>query len=295
MPKTKRGPSLLEVIKERKLQSESSSLNLPGWWKSRAADAGAGPAGQHSPGRVAGTALGEQVRAAPGQAILDRTSGHATAPLVTIDGPRLVLSFSTFSAGVAATLLIALVVGAFWIGQASGRTRGQAEGFATARESIQAQALNDIELARKSPPRRELFAGMPSSPVEHDSGEAKSVKKRAADSQAVKNQTQQPRGVRGHTYIVVQEFRTEDRAEAEEARRFLQKHKIETTIITSETKSTYKYRLVTRRGFNCDDPLQKKRCNDLHAKIREVGELFVKAGGRYNLQGYQKKVTAGRS
>ena len=215
--------------------------------------------------------------------------------MVAIDGPRLVLSLSSFSAGAAVFVLFALLVAAYWIGQASGLDQGLAQGFKNGQESIQATALDDIEAARVSQPSRELFAGMPSSPVRAEPALPENAKRSGLTGPAAEEQVKQPALVRGHTYIVVQEFLAEDRASAESARQFLQERGVPTIIVPSKGNRSYKYHLVTQKGFNCDDPAQKERCNEYHEKIRKLGDLFKQAGGRYDLQGYQKKATADRS
>jgi hypothetical protein len=131
---------------------------------------------------------------------------------------------------------------------------------------------------------------MPSSPVQANNPQSlAAVPAAGRTNDSVGKPDDTPKWVRGHTYIVVQEFLETDLEEARKAREFLEEHGVPTSIVRYSGRSKYKYRLVTQKGFNCDDPVQKQLCNEYHQQIRKLGELFVKAGGRYDLQGYQKK------
>lgn len=283
MPRAKRGPSLFEVIRSASPPSEGKRLAVPRWWGSNDPD--------HQP-------QGDETQPTP-PALVDGSerrpqSELRTPPLVAVDGPKLVLSFTSSSAGVTAFILMALIAGVYLIGRASGLSAGRDQGYALARESIQAKALNDIDAARQARPKADIFANLPSSPVKANLPQAVTAKPPPAVSPKPTQQAGQPAWVRGHTYIVVQEFLGGDLPDADKARQFLRENGVATTIFPTESSSKYKYRLVTQRGFNCDDPVQKNRCNEYHERIRKLGDLFVDAGGRYNLQGYLKKATAHR-
>ena len=273
MAKTKRGPSFFEILRKDGTPSEATRLNVPGWWSRRK---GAEPPARPSQEAPTGTAPPT------------RTPG-SQAPLIAVDGPRLILSFSSFSAALTVLVLAAVLTGTFFIGQFRGLERGRAEGFSSAQQAIADGAMDDIQRARRSRPEGELFAGMPSSPVKADSAKPLAAVPPGRKADPPAQPASGHKWVKGHTYIVVQEFLETDLEQAEKARDFLKEHGVPTEIVHYGGRSNYKYRLVTQKGFNCDDPVQKRLCNEYHQEIRKLGDLFVRAGGRYNLQGYQKK------
>ncbi len=210
---------------------------------------------------------------------------------IGIDGSRLVISLSSFGSGILCALALIPLVAVFWLGQSRGYEKGRSAGFQAARLSIESQALDSITAARRQAANPSVFADLPTPPT---TAGAQSERVRANDEMSVGPANAgdgRPAWVRGHTYIVVQEFLADDLADAEKAKVFLADHGIAAVIVTSSTKGPYRHSLISRQGFNCDDPEQRKRCEDLHDRIRKIGRLFEKGGGRYNLQGYQKKAT----
>ncbi len=280
MATSRKGPSLFEVIRKRDPSADSGRVEVPKWWTTR---------------QKRDTPESPEADAATSDAAnVDRSSIAATrSRLITIDGPRLVISLSSVYAGIAVALLIALSSGVYVLGHASGRATGQEEGYARARRAIESATLNEIDAARLAKPNPGIFAGLPSSPTRppkvgpthRDTAKPKTARPTSSAT---------PRWIKGYTYIVVQEFRANDRAEMQKARSFLRDNGIPTVVVEASGKSRYKYRLVTQKGFNRGDPLQKRRCDEYHQRIRKLGKAFVKSGGRYDLQGYQKKATSDR-
>ena len=113
MPRAKRGPSLFEVIKKGSPPPDDNRLAVPRWWGS--GDTIRPPHADRTQGGAAPVDGREQ----------RPESGLHNAPLVTVDGPKLVLSFSSSSAGVTAFILFALIAGAYLIGRASGLSKGR--------------------------------------------------------------------------------------------------------------------------------------------------------------------------
>ncbi len=273
MAKTKRGPSLFEILRKDGPPSQDARLDVPGWW-SRGEDRGRQRTSSAPP---------------PSEGVRPTGESDGKAPLVAVDGPRLVLSFTSLTASMGVLLLIVVITGAFFIGRHRGLVLGRAEGFASGKAAIGEEVLDDIEKARRSKPKEEIFAGMSSSPVQANNPQSLAAVPAGRKGAPAAEPEDGPKWVRGHTYIVVQEFLETDLEEARKAREFLEEHGVATSIVQYRGRSKYKYRLVTQKGFNCDDPVQKQLCDEYHQQIRKLGELFVKAGGRYDLQGYQKK------
>ncbi len=149
--------------------------------------------------------------------------------------------------------------------------------------------------ARRSRPDTRIFDGVGTPPVRTHGENALSlaspdgIEAENSHPDAQMGGTSSTAFVNGHTYIVVQEFRAEDGEDATDAQKFLSDRGIETTILDS--KGTYKYRLITVKGFNREDPDQKRWCDEFLERIRKIGDAYTKAGGRYSLQGYQKTYT----
>jgi len=280
MSRPKGGPSLFELI--RKAGSRPAASDASVAIRRSASDGSAGPC--------------DESDALAGAGSRPAATGGIRPPesLCSIEGPRLVISLSSVSAGVCVFLLIVVIAGAFLAGQIRGRTLGQSEGYARAKLAIESEALTEIDKARRSTPKTDVFAGMASSPVSEagvdTAGQAAAFLSTGLGEGA--SSSTSATWVKGHTYIVVQEFLEQDLADAQKAGDFLAEHGVSTSIVTYSGRSNYKYRLVTQKGFNCDDPLQKRLCDDFHERIRKLGALFVKGGGRYDLQGYQKRATA---
>lgn len=267
MPKVKRGRTLIEVIGKRDSAGEAAGVRLPAWWKSNTPISPATKTAEQASRAAASVKDATPAIGAPGR-------------WITIDGSRIVLSLTSFSSGVAMFAIVAMVMVGFLLGRSAGVAEGRTQGYLQARASLVALAADEIETARKSPPDQDIFAGLSSSPV------TKRATTREASAPATAAAKQ---WVPDHHYIVVQEFLASDKTDADEARVFLEEHGIHTTMF--ESKGKYRYRLVGDKGFNLDDPAQRKLCDAYHQRIQEIGEQYFKAGGRYKLQGYRKKLT----
>jgi hypothetical protein len=276
MTKAKNSPTLIEAIHRKTASSQKAGTEVPAWCASSAsesaeneAEARGGQAGDPQPA-AAGT-----VEALPRK------------PIVAIDGPRVVISMSSFGAGAAILLLGALLIGGFELGRRRGVTQGTEKGFQSGIEFVRGDAKDAIQAARSQPPNSDIFGGVGTSPITGGS-EPKSAPAAVSESTKAPDEQAATQWVRGHTYIVVQDFRSGDLADAEQAKEFLAERGIETTLL--DLSGDYRYRLVANKGFNRDDPNQRKWCDQYHDKIRRLGKAFVNAGGRYRLEGYKKKL-----
>jgi hypothetical protein len=276
MARGKRGPALIELIDK----AEDSSTRVPNWWRGRGEETVQGDAPR-----------GGSHVAQPAQGGVDAPESDWGAPrgFLSVRGDRVVMSLTSVSAGIAVFVLILLVGASFLIGRREGRAKGLVEGFERGKASVGADALSEIEAARKTAPNREIFDGLASNPVDgHEPPKRLAPESNTPSIQAEANEGDSV-WVKDHTYIVVQEFKAGDRSDAEAAKLFLAGHGVETVILDSS--GNYPYRLVATKGFNRDDPAQREWCDAFHDKIKRLGDQFVKAGGRYDLQGYQKRVT----
>lgn len=268
---------------------QMSGPQLPSWWNA--------PASQ-TPSQRSEQVSGNQEPPTP--------SG-SDRPLVAARRDRVVVSFSSFSAGVTIFAFVALLAGGFLAGREVGMRQGEERGYAAGVRMLRAETADEIEMARGSKPNSDIFSGLRSSPITTAStpkstsatsgkrtlrSTPKNARKPASspqNAQPKSSASHEQKWITNYTYVIVQEFRSEDQADALEAREFLRGHGVSTTIL--ESRGRYKYRLVADKGFNCDDANQRKWCDEFHGKIQVFGKLYVKAGGRYDLQGYQKKLT----
>ncbi len=278
MGKSRKSPALIELIHAR----DSAEVKLPSWWRSsKGPTRSAAPSASREASSVAGGGVDTQ----------DPQSGGTSPPFIAFRGERVVLSFTSVTAGIAAFLAIVLVGAGFLAGQSLGVKAGKKSGFVEGRKSVGLVAHDEIDAAKRSAPNIDIYDGVGASPVKKRESRAENVAStpvRPEDALAVRVDAASP-WVDGHTYIVVQVFKAEDRADAEEAKLFLKTHGVETVILDS--KGGNRYVLVAVTGFNREDPAQRRLCDRFHDRIRKLGDLFVKSSGRYGLQGYQKKIT----
>lgn len=296
MPKSKRGPSLVELMRKSEPGKPPSGPQLPAWWKSSA------PSAQQSELVTVASKPESPTR----QSV---TPPESNKPVAPVRHDRVAISFSSRSAGVTVFAMVALFAGVFLAGRAVGVRHGEELGYAAGVRNLRAETTDEIEMARRSNPNSGIFSGLRSSPTTSapraksataaggkrpTSSTPRKARKPASSSRTAQSKSkastpQNPKWITNYTYVIVQEFRSEDQADALEAREFLRGHGVSTTIL--ESRGRYKYRLAADKGFNCDDANQRKWCDEFHARIQELGKLYVKAGGRYDLQGYQKKLT----
>lgn len=201
------------------------------------------------------------------------------------DGKVQLALSSTGVAGVIFGLACLLLI-AYAVGSKFGRQQGLDQGFLNGKQATQAAALDEIGQARAQPPTLGIFDGVGDSPVQP-------VEPRPAASRVRSDPMDPPAGlgwVKGYTYVVVQDFRTDAQADAQHASRFLADSGVETVVL--ELSGDWKYRLVTTQGFNRDDPVQRKLAGKYLSRVRKLGQTYFEAGGRYRLEGYFKKLTS---
>jgi hypothetical protein len=207
-----------------------------------------------------------------------RAFGERAAIWEMADG-RLILSFSPRLVAIVVFGLGVLIALGYWAGKSAGFSQGEKKGYEQGRNYAEAGVLDDIQEAKAQQPTDGLFEGVGESPIVGTGSEEKPAPTGKADGQS--------NWVAGYTYVVVQDFKADDLAEAKRAGQYLLDNDIETAIVQRGKWIS----LVTLQGFNADDSLQKKLAEDLKDRIRTAGERYFKAGGRVRMEGYLKTLT----
>lgn len=97
--------------------------------------------------------------------------------------------------------------------------------------------------------------------------------------------TGQPAGwVSGLNYIWVDQFHTLEASLS--ARHYLARHDIKTTLVPTHDE----WVLVTNKGFDWSIAAQKASCLTLVERIKELGQAYLRTGGRYQFKCYARKL-----
>jgi hypothetical protein len=270
------------------------SLQTPDWWnrseepdaagatKRRAATAS--PATQPSsaasaiePSGIPETSIPETpIPETPIQETPSPEAGRKV-PFMELDGERIRVSFTSLTAALAVFAAVVLLLGAFELGRHNGDRAGFARGNAVSRASLGAEALSEIEAARREAPNlrvvdallTERAAPTPDDPVERLEA----------------SHTPTPRWVRDHTYIVAQEFSGGHGDDAVRAQAFLERYGVATELIQYPSGAI---QLITAQGYNRTDETQRQMADRFLEKVRAVGVEYFAQGGGYKLEGYFK-------
>lgn len=274
MAKSRKSQTLIEVInKAQSPRKNQPKTDVPPWFGHDAA----------TPQTEATSAQPATTTTKPPSGPSDTIPPRRSAPFFQIDGPRVVFTLSSLTAAIALFAAGAALIAAYELGKDRGDEVGHKRGFHEGQAFIRKSTADEIESARKSLPNPDVLSGLGSTPVKSPSP----TEKRGIP--ATGRSDHDFPVVRNHTYIVVQDFLTADLNDARHAKDFLAENDIESKILESSGK--YGYRLVATKGFNCDDPNQRRWCDKYHQRISALGKKFRKAGGRYDLQGYKRKAT----
>jgi hypothetical protein len=215
----------------------------------------------------------DSVVGAPKSALGGRIGG--TSPAVELDDERIRFSLTSFSAAIVVFVVLVTALGAFELGRNLGGKAGFQRGVVAGRASYEAKANDDIEAARRMPANTKLVEDLlleSSKPAAEQAATSALNVKRAA-------------WIRGHTYIIVQEFRTDHVADADRAQAYLAEHGVETERIALASGSV---QLVTTQGYNRSDPTQSTLADQLLKKVKSVGKSYFADRGGYRLEGYFK-------
>ena len=210
--------------------------------------------------------------------------------ILTIDGSVIRVVLTSSAAAVAIFTLAALIVVAFWSGRSTGYDAGLGAGYERALQDIEEEGADAIERARLGAPQGGLFDGIGESPIAADPGEPDPGPTLAArsETESVSTGARDTTWTPGYTYIVVQDFADTARQDAIRAQAYLREHGIETSL---EDAPGSWIRLITCKGFNRDDPVQKKEADQYLTRLRGIGAAYFKGGGQYKLEGYFNKLT----
>lgn len=193
------------------------------------------------------------------------------------DEGRLNLAFTARSGAVALFALIVLCSIAFLSGHWRGKSAGFAAGFTVGKSSLENGSLSEIEQALQQPPASELVESLtPQSPSHRQPADV---------------QTSSHKGVhwvRGHHYILVQEFQENRAVDAEKAQAFLADHGVETAVVGLPNGHS---KLITLAGFDWSRNAEKENSNKLLQNVRNLGKKYYDSGGGYRLEGYFVKLT----
>jgi hypothetical protein len=273
MAKSKEGPALFELIRNRPLDAAEGRQSRSAHPKAEVAAGSAGPPASPPPSPTSSAQPGSQV----------------DEPACEVVRARIRFSLTQSAATVAVGVTVAVLIGAFFLGYGLGEERGREE----ARAAIQRPIEDEIERARRAAPTQNLFEGIgedPTRPVAHVDDETTGAA--FVPPGETEYAASRVPWVKGYNYIVVQDFKSGARGDAARAASFLEENGVSCAIIELNSAGPYRYRLVTATGFNFDDPVQKSLAEDYRAKVRRIGQAYSDSGGRYDFQSsYFMKLT----
>lgn len=261
MPKSKRGRSLFEVLDQQE-DTASKKTWSPRRWERQPKTAA--PA-------ASGTKTGSATTAEPGQREVESSS---PVPFIEVEHDRFRVSFTSLTAAVAVFGLLIVLFAVFWLGSEAGYKRG----FVSGRLSYEAQAVNEIEVARNQSPASYLVEGL----LAEVGTEAP---KPADDDTPADSSSEERKWVRGHTYVVAQEFPNGNVEAVNRARDFLATHGISVELVRRPGGGL---QLITTAGFNLKDPTQREMAEELRNRVHAAGAQYYASGGGYRLKGYFK-------
>ncbi|MCG3137279.1 MAG: hypothetical protein HJJLKODD_01122 [Phycisphaerae bacterium] len=196
--------------------------------------------------------------------------------LFRFEGDCLHISLNSMKLTITAFLILALLFISFRWGQA----RGYRSGEVSATERLQEQLdPNSLESLKMQPSQPEVLDGL-------SEVEAHLAVEQARQERNPLPTTEQGRSV-GLNYIWVDTFNTE--TEAQQAQRYLQEGSVETAV---NALVSGKWVLITRAGFDYRIPEEEEQCRQLMAQIKQLGQSYMQAGGRYRFECFAKKRTA---
>jgi hypothetical protein len=207
--------------------------------------------------------------------------GASSEPIARLDGDRVRFSLTSVSAAVLVFVLLVVVFGSFEIGRRFGDRRGFQRGHIAGRASYSADALSEIEAARRQPPATQLLA-----PLRVDA-ESDPTARDAAPGDSGTPPPEGPTWVRDYTYIVVQEFSAGRQQDARQAQAFMAEHGIGTEMVKYPSGAI---QLITTQGYNRQDPTQRRLADQFLEKVHMLGAQYFAAGGGYRLEGYFKSL-----
>ncbi len=201
-------------------------------------------------------------------------TGDSPQPLVQSQGDRLKFSVSTLTLAMILFAVFVVLAGAF----ALGRHLGYDSGWQAAADRAQVIADDEFIDLRAQPPSPGLL---------QDLGLVTDAVNREHAQQRRAARAGQVGFVDDLNYVWIETFTTKSDASA--AREFLKNEEIESTLIENGGK----WVLISTEGFDYGLAEEKAACQQLSARVREVGRQYLEAGGRYGFKCYAKKKVPG--
>lgn len=270
MRKGKRGPPLFELLKDEP-STKTESLRVPDWWSRR----GSGPL----PDLEADASTQDED---PLQAGGPRLAAAQPERTIELAGERIHFSLTSTGAALALFAVLVVLLGAFELGAMRGEANGLLAGYEQGRASYTAEVVGDIESARAQPANTALVRSLLSESNgivrTRGTGESNVPEMEDAGSAAAT-------WVRGHTYIVAQEFSAGREQDAMAAQAFLWQAGIRAKLVEIAGGAL---QLITAQGYNHRDPAQRRTLEKVLERLHARGAEYYAQGGGYRLKGYLK-------
>ncbi len=201
-------------------------------------------------------------------------AGDSPQALVRAEGDRLKFSVSTLTLAMVVFIAFVVLAGAF----ALGRHLGYDSGWQAAADRAQMIADDEFRDLRRQPP---------SPGVLQDLGVVTDAVNREHAQQRRAAHVGRVGFIDDLNYVWIETFATQ--GDATTAREYLKNKEIESTLIENGGK----WVLISREGFDYRLAEEKAACEQLTARIREVGRQYLQTGGRYGFKCYVKKKVPG--
>ncbi len=201
-------------------------------------------------------------------------TGDGSQALVRAEGDRLKFSVSTLTLAMVLFAAFVVLAGAF----ALGRHLGYDSGWQAAADRAQMIADDEFREIREQPPNPGVLQDLD---VVTDAVNREHAQQRRAAHVG------QVGFIDDLNYVWIE--RITDKGDAPTVREYLKRKGIESTLIASGSK----WVLVSSEGFDYRLPEEKAACQQLVARIREIGRQYLQAGGRYDFQCFAKKKEPG--
>ncbi len=215
----------------------------------------------------------EQSAQVPSPQVAAATGGTAPASIQS-DGDRVKFSVSTLTLAMVLFAMFGVLGGAF----ALGRHLGYDSGWQAAEDQALLIADDEFRDIREQPPNPGVLQDLD---VVTDAVNREHVRQERAAHEG------QAGFIDGLNYVWIETFTNKD--DAPTVREFLKSKDIESTLIASGNK----WVLVSSAGFDYRLPEEKAACQQLVARIRAIGQQYLKAGGRYDFQCFANKKVPG--
>lgn len=281
MAKPKHGPALFDLLTDDE-REPAEALKVPRWWghegpRSRSRDTGPTSARLGLP----------RAPVVPGLAVPEPAPEPWLGTTLEMDGDRVRVTFTSVTLAAVIFALLALVIGVFALGRWSGAKGEFARGFDAGRTSYAADAMSEIEAARRQTPASEVIGSLLEEPRPASQPASPAAPAPSRDEPSAVKLSGGVQWIPGHTYVVAQEFSVGRRDDALKAEAFLAQHGIGSAVVGLQSGAT---QLITTTGFDRDDPAQRRLADDLLRNVRAAGAAYAAAGGGYKLEGYFRKL-----